>query len=187
MKKTTNLHDLLAMMPEEDPRTLSRRRMLAGSAGAATAALFGGPMLQNAAAAPKGTKRTLRTRGQALPEDAAPVEKQVFIQPANNTIAKAFDFYEAVYERVEPVADLFSDPLVRIDRNFEILPGGAESWEGSEDGMTWTFKIRQGNTWSDGNPVTAADWVKTFQYAADPEHAWDFTWFWDSQGKILNW
>ena len=69
--------------------------------------------------------------------------------------------------------------------NFEIIPAAAESWEGSEDGMTWTFKIREGLTWSDGNPVTAADWVTTFQYAADPEHAWDFTWFF--QGVIKNW
>ena len=78
------------------------------------------------------------------------------------------DFYESVYQRAEAPADMFSDPLVRINRDFEILPGGAESWEGSEDGMTWTFKIREGNVWSDGNPVTAADWVKTFQYGADP-------------------
>ena len=51
--------------------------------------------------------------------------------------------------------------------------------------MTWTFKIKQGLIWSDGNPVTAADWVATFQYAADPEHAWDFTWFF--QGVIKDW
>ncbi|MBN4844992.1 peptide ABC transporter substrate-binding protein, partial [Staphylococcus sp. EG-SA-29] len=34
------------------------------------------------------------------------------------------------------------------------------------------------------NPVTANDYVRTFQYSADPEHAWDFTWFWS--GNILN-
>jgi oligopeptide transport system substrate-binding protein len=51
--------------------------------------------------------------------------------------------------------------------------------------MTWTFKIRQGMVWSDGNPVTANDWVKTFQYGADPAHAWDFTWYF--QGVIKGW
>ena len=40
-------------------------------------------------------------------------------------------------------------------------------------------------TWNDGNPVTADDWVATFQYGADPEHAWDFTWFF--QGMIKGW
>lgn len=185
MKKPENLHDLLAMMPDNDPHTFNRRKMLAGSAAAAAAGIFGGPMLQNAGAAPARTTRTTRKRGQGLPEDAAPAEQQIFIQPTNITIARVFDFYESVYNRVEAVADLFSDPLVRVDRNFDILPGGAESWSGSEDGMTWTFKIREGNTWSDGNPVTAADWVKTFQYGADPEHAWDFTWF--HQGVIKGW
>ena len=40
-------------------------------------------------------------------------------------------------------------------------------------------------TWSDGNPVTANDYVATLQYGADPEHAWDFTWH--SQGVIKGW
>ena len=31
--------------------------------------------------------------------------------------------------------------------------------------------------WSDGNAVTANDWVTTFRYGADPAHAWDFTWY----------
>ena len=64
-------------------------------------------------------------------------------------------------------------------------PGAAESWKASDDGKTWTFKIAQGLVWSDGNPVTADDWVATFQYGADPKHAWDFTWFF--QGIIKNW
>jgi ABC-type transport system substrate-binding protein len=38
--------------------------------------------------------------------------------------------------------------------------------------------------WSDDTPLTAADFVRTFQYSADPDHAWDFTWFWD--GNIVN-
>ncbi len=144
VKKAPTLHDLLALMPENDPLTLSRRKVLSASAAAAAAGIFGGSMLQNASAAPAAKPRAKRVRGQALPEGAAPVEKQIFIQAGNVTIAKAFDFYEAVYERVEPVADLFGDPLVRVDRDFAILPGGAESWSGSEDGMTWTFKIQRG-------------------------------------------
>src|SRR5581483_8629928 len=65
------------------------------------------------------------------------------------------------------------------------VPGAAESWQGSPDGKTWTFKIAKGLMWNDGNPVTADDWVATFQYGADPKHAWDFTWFF--QGIVKNW
>ena len=114
---------------------------------------------------------------QDLPADAAPPEQQIWRQPANITIAKVLDFYEAVYERPTP-ADLFSDPLVRLTKDFEIVPAAALEWSGSEDGKTWTFKLDPNLVWSDGNPVTANDWVRTLQYAADPEHAWDFSWFW---------
>jgi peptide/nickel transport system substrate-binding protein/oligopeptide transport system substrate-binding protein len=39
--------------------------------------------------------------------------------------------------------------------------------------------------WNDGTPVTANDWVATFRYGADPEHAWDFAWFF--QDILVNW
>ena len=35
----------------------------------------------------------------------------------------------------------------------------AESWTTSEDGLTWTFKLRDGITWSDGDPVDSADFI----------------------------
>ena len=74
---------------------------------------------------------------------------------------------------------------MRVDKQFQIQPAAAESWESSEDGLTWTFKIREGLTWSDGNPVTANDWVTTFQTVAAPDTAWDFTWYF--QGVLKNW
>jgi ABC-type transport system substrate-binding protein len=120
------------------------------------------------------------------PADAAPPEKQILIFPDNVNTAKVIDFYQAVYERPSAAfADILSEPLVRLNRDFEIIPGQAESWEGSEDGKTWTFKLKNELTWSDGNPLTATDWVATFQWGADPEHAWDFTWFFD--GVIKGW
>ncbi len=123
------------------------------------------------------------TGGAALPADAAPPEQQVYIVNTTNE-AKVTDFYEAVYAR-PIIADLFSEPLVRLNNDYELTPGAAESWKASDDGKTWTFKIAPGLVWSDGNPVTADDWVATFQYGADPKHAWDFTWFF--QGIIKNW
>jgi peptide/nickel transport system substrate-binding protein len=41
--------------------------------------------------------------------------------------------------------------------NFEIEPGLAESWEASEDGLTYTYTLGEGLTWSDGEPLTAED------------------------------
>jgi peptide/nickel transport system substrate-binding protein len=46
-------------------------------------------------------------------------------------------------------------------------PGLAESWEASEDGLTWTFDIREGVLWSDGEPLTAADIAYTYSRIID--------------------
>ena len=45
--------------------------------------------------------------------------------------------------------------------------GVAKSWEISPDGLTWTFKINQGITWQDGEPVTAEDFAWTINYIID--------------------
>ncbi|MBE2236416.1 MAG: hypothetical protein IAE81_01420, partial [Caldilineaceae bacterium] len=42
----------------------------------------------------------------------------------------------------------------------------SESWEVSEDGLTWTFHLRDGVTWSDGDPVDAADFKYTYDAVA---------------------
>ena len=166
---------------------LKRRALLGGAAGAAglvAAARFGTtPTL----AAPRRAASGILARAiaQELPADAAPADQQIYRAPADVTNTRVIDFYESVYERGGAIADLFSDPLVRLNKNFEIVPGAATEWSSSEDALTWTFRLDPNLMWSDGNPVTAADYVATFRYAADPAHAWDFTWFF--QGEIKNW
>lgn len=51
------------------------------------------------------------------------------------------------------------------------IPGAAESWTVSEDGLVWTFRLRAGATWSDGVPVTADDFVFSFRRQMDPATA----------------
>ena len=53
------------------------------------------------------------------------------------------------------VLDLLYEPLVRYDSNGDIQPSLAESWEISDDGLTWTFNLRQGVTFHDGTPFNA--------------------------------
>ena len=52
---------------------------------------------------------------------------------------------------------LVYDPLVRYDENFEPTGCLAESWETSEDGLTWTFHLKDGVKWHDGEPFTSED------------------------------
>ena len=61
--------------------------------------------------------------------------------------------------------------LATEDVNGEIIPGAAESWTVSPDGLTWTFKMRQGAVWSDGTPVTADDFVYSWRRLMDPKTA----------------
>jgi len=60
------------------------------------------------------------------------------------------------------------------------VPGSATGWSSSDDMKTWTFNLDKDLKWSDGVPVTAHDFVYTWQYYADPEHAYDFTWYFGS-------
>ena len=50
--------------------------------------------------------------------------------------------------------------------DFSVIPGLAESWEGSDDGKTWTYKLRPNLKWSDGEPLTAEDIVWNDQHLA---------------------
>ena len=61
--------------------------------------------------------------------------------------------------------------LLTNDKDGNIAPGQAESWEVSEDGKTYTFKLRDGLKWSDGTPLTAEDFVYSWQRVCDPEVA----------------
>lgn len=55
----------------------------------------------------------------------------------------------------------------------QITPGVAEKWEISDDGKTYTFHLRD-SKWSNGDPVTAADFVYSFQRLVDPAIAADY-------------
>ena len=61
--------------------------------------------------------------------------------------------------------------LLTVDQNGAIAPGCAETWESSEDGLTWTFHLRKGLKWSDGSAFTASDFVYSWQRVADPATA----------------
>ncbi len=63
------------------------------------------------------------------------------------------------------------ETLVLVGQDHEIRPGQAESWSVSDDGLTYTFRLRKGITWSDGSPVVAEDFVAGFQRLVDPANA----------------
>ncbi len=67
--------------------------------------------------------------------------------------------------------------LVR-EREGIVYPGIAESWEISEDGLTYTFHLRE-SKWSDGTPLTAKDFVYGWLRGMDPRTASEYSWIWE--------
>ena len=63
------------------------------------------------------------------------------------------------------------EPLLLIDENNEVIPGQAESYTVSDDGLVWTFTMRDGLKWSDGSDLTAKDFEYSFKRLAAPDTA----------------
>ena len=60
------------------------------------------------------------------------------------------------------------DELLTYDKNGEIEYRAAESYEVNDDSTVWTFHLREDALWSDGTPVTSADFMNTITRALDP-------------------
>jgi oligopeptide transport system substrate-binding protein len=77
-----------------------------------------------------------------------------------------------VYE-AHILRDLF-EGLVMQDQKAGLIPGAAESWTVSDDGTVYTFKLRADAVWSNGDPVTAEDFVYSFRRLEDPATAAEY-------------
>ena len=76
--------------------------------------------------------------------------------------------------RTNQAADVLRDigeGLVSYSANGELVAGVAETWMVSDDGLTYRFDLRHKARWSNGDPVTAGDFVFAFERLADPDTA----------------
>jgi len=72
--------------------------------------------------------------------------------------------------------DLFVG-LTTFNARGELVPGAARAWRVSDDGLTWTFGLDPRQRWSDGEPVTADDFVFAFRRLEAPETAASLAYF----------
>jgi oligopeptide transport system substrate-binding protein len=78
----------------------------------------------------------------------------------------------------EILRDLF-EGLLNQDAEGNLIPGVAESWSANETNDVYTFKLRADAKWSNGDPVTAGDFVYSWRRLADPTTASPYSWFMD--------
>ena len=72
------------------------------------------------------------------------------------------------------ITGLTYEGLVRLNEKNEVVPAGAESWEKSKDGTVWTFKLRKGMKWSNGDALTAKDYVNGMKRGLEPATASEY-------------
>lgn len=105
-----------------------------------------------------GNTTTAATGGLDLAVEIGPDPETV--DPALNTAIDASNIILHAYET-----------LLTFDENNQIIPGQAETFEVSDDGLTYTFHLREGLKWSDGSDFTAEDFVYSWKRLADPNTA----------------
>ena len=74
------------------------------------------------------------------------------------------------------IRDIF-EGLLSQDENGQLIPGVATEWTPSNDNKTWTFTLRDDAKWSNGDPVTAGDFVYAWKRAVDPATASPYGWY----------
>lgn len=109
-------------------------------------------------------QRIANSAGKVMPSDAAPLSQQVLRQffPEPPTLDIGVSLYGARF------FTFVFEPLCLFNEDVVLTPAAAERWSVSEDKLTWTFILRDGLKWSDGRPLTAQDFVWSFQRLIDP-------------------
>jgi ABC-type oligopeptide transport system substrate-binding subunit len=102
-----------------------------------------------AAPQPASAEKVLRIANQGEPETLDPQKTSTTVE--SNVLRNLFE------------------GLVVQDPKGNVAPGVAESWNASEDGVTYTFKLRADAKWSNGEPVTAEDFVYSLRRIQDPK------------------
>ena len=101
---------------------------------------------------------------QAIEQDGEYILKVGVLQPIDN-----LNPFKGITAAAYEAWALMYDTLTGYGKDFSAEPRLAESWEESEDGLTWTYTLVDGVEFSDGEPLTADDVVYTFNRIIEGE------------------
>lgn len=100
-------------------------------------------------------------------DNAGTAEDEVIFKVAINSGYDTLNPFSTESMMVYDFLNFCYDSLIAYDDDFNAIPRLAESWEPSDDGLTWTFHLRQDAVFSDGEPVTSADVKWTYENAIE--------------------
>lgn len=118
-------------------------------------------------AASESTAPTVATTETATEPTAAVTGFTVQLGPDPETLDPALN---STVDGANILITVF-EPLLILDEDNSVQPGQAADYTVSEDGLTWTFTLRDGLKWSDGSDLTAQDFEYSFKRLADPNTA----------------
>jgi len=122
--------------------------------------------------APAPTVAAINTPAPASKPAAAAVSKGGVLRIAFSDALTEDNLNPALAQKnffIVPPQGLMYESLVRLDNGFQPKPQLAESWEASDAGKTWVFRIRKGVEFHDGSKMTAKDVVWSLRAAMDPD------------------
>jgi len=109
------------------------------------------------------------------PAGAQLAEQQQLVRHIKDEPASLDPLKAVGLPEIQVIRDLF-EGLTNQDAQGKIVPGVAQSWS-SNDNKTWVFTLRNNARWSNGDPVTAQDFVYSWQRLVDPKNSSPFAWF----------
>ena len=110
-----------------------------------------------------------------LPAGAQLADQQQIVRHIKDEPASLDPLKAVGLPEIQVIRDLF-EGLTNQDAHGKIVPGVAQSWS-SSDNKTWIFTLRNNARWSNGEPVTAQDFVYSWQRLVDPKNSSAFAWF----------
>jgi len=113
-------------------------------------------------------------------EDRLPRADFVFV---HGTDLFTLDPQRMTYQHDLRMSKAIFEPLATVGPDGEIEPAAAESWTVSDDGRTWTFRLRDGLRFSNGDPVTSADFIAAWRRGLMPDIGGGYSsFFWVIRG-----
>ena len=109
------------------------------------------------------------------PAGAQLAEQQQIVRHIKDEPASLDPLKAVGLPEIQVIRDLF-EGLTNQDAQGKIVPGVAQSWS-SSDNKTWVFTLRNNARWSNGDPVTAQDFVYSWQRLVNPKNSSPFAWF----------